>query len=175
VDFSLKDNRKRESLSPRFLVTYRVVLSTCTDPPHPPVFALIISFGQATVYLLTGLYGQSKDLGASVCLLNIQLIVASLLVVLLNKLLQKGYGLGSGINLFIATNICESIIWKAFPPTTVNVGRGAVFEGAIVALFHLVFTWSDPRRALRKAFRRERLPNVMKLISTVIIFAAVIY
>lgn len=28
--------------------------------------------------------------------------------------LQKGYGLGSGISLFIATNICESIMWKAF-------------------------------------------------------------
>jgi protein transport protein SEC61 subunit alpha len=31
----------------------------------------------------------------------------------------------------------------------------------------LVFTWSDPRRALREAFWRERLPNVMNLISTV--------
>merc|ERR1719169_382730 len=29
-------------------------------------------------------------------------------------LVQKGYGMGSGISLFIATNICESIIWKAF-------------------------------------------------------------
>jgi protein transport protein SEC61 subunit alpha len=43
---------------------------------------------------------------------------------------RVGYGLGSGINLFIATNICESIVWKAFSPTTVNVGRGAEFEGA---------------------------------------------
>ena len=35
----------------------------------------------------------------------IQLIVAALIVILLDELLQKGYGLGSGINLFIATNI----------------------------------------------------------------------
>ena len=25
----------------------------------------------------------------------------------------QGYGLGSGISLFIATNICETIVWKA--------------------------------------------------------------
>ena len=140
------------------------------------VFALIIALGQSTVYVLTGLYGQPKDIGAGVCLLLIiQLIVAALIVILLDELLQKGYGLGSGINLFIATNICESIVWKAFSPTTVNIGRGSEFEGAIVSLFHLLFTWSDKGRALREAFWRERLPNVMNLISTVIIFAIVIY
>jgi preprotein translocase subunit SecY len=128
------------------------------------------------VYVLTGLYGQPSDLGAGVCLLLIiQLIVAALIVILLDELLQKGYGLGSGINLFIATNICESIVWKAFSPTTVNIGRGSEFEGAIVALFHLLFTWHDKGRALREAFWRERLPNVMSLFSTVVIFAVVIY
>lgn len=53
-----------------------------------------------------------------------QLFVAGLIVLLLDELLQKGYGLGSGISLFIATNICETIVWKAFSPTTINTGRG---------------------------------------------------
>lgn len=35
----------------------------------------------------------------------------------------SGYGLGSGISLFIATNICETIVWKAFSPATVNTGK----------------------------------------------------
>jgi protein transport protein SEC61 subunit alpha len=140
------------------------------------LFALIISLGQATVYVLTGLYGQPSELGAGVCLLLVlQLVVASLIVILLDELLQKGYGLGSGITLFIATNICESIVWKAFSPTTVNTGRGPEFEGAIIALFHLLFTWNDKSRALKEAFYRERLPNITNLISTVIIFAVVIY
>lgn len=56
------------------------------------------------------------------------------------------YGLGSGISLFIATNICENIIWKAFSPTTINTGRGAEFEGAIIALFHLLITRTDKVR-----------------------------
>ena len=122
------------------------------------------------------MYGQPSDLGAGICLLLIiQLVSASLIVILLDELLQKGYGLGSGISLFIATNICESIVWKAFSPTTVNTGRGPEFEGAVVSLFHLVFTWNDKGRALREAFWRERLPNIMNLVATIAVFAVVIY
>ncbi|KAF4566299.1 translocon subunit [Pleurotus pulmonarius] len=157
VDFSLKEDRALFSGAQK-------------------LFALIISLGQATVYVLTGLYGQPRDLGAGVCLLLIiQLVSAALIVILLDELLQKGYGLGSGISLFIATNICESIVWKAFSPTTINTGRGPEFEGAIVALFHLLFSWNDKGRALREAFWRDRLPNVMNLIATIVIFAVVIY
>ena len=68
-------------------------------------------------------------------------------MIILDELLQKDYGLGSGISLFIATNICENIVWKAFSPTTINTGRGTEFEGAIIALFHLLVTRKDKVRA----------------------------
>jgi len=140
------------------------------------LFAIIISFGQALVYVLTGLYGQPSDLGAGISLLLVvQLVVAGIIVILLDELLQKGYGLGSGISLFIATNICEGIIWRAFSPTTINTGRGPEFEGAIIALFHLLLTWPDKQVALREAFYRQNLPNIMNLLATLVIFAAVIY
>ena len=145
------------------------------------LFAIILSFGQALVFVLTGLYGQPSDLGTGVCLLLIvQLVLAGLVVILLDELLldellQKGYGLGSGISLFIATNICESIIWKAFSPTAINTGRGPEFEGAIIALFHLLFTWPDKQRALREAFYRQNLPNISNLLATFVVFAAFIW
>lgn len=140
------------------------------------LLAILLSFGQAVVYVISGLYGQPSDLGAGICvLLVLQLMIAGLIVILLDELLQKGYGLGSGISLFIATNICESIMWKAFSPTTINTGRGPEFEGAIIALVHLLFTWDNKTAALREAFYRQSLPNVMNLISTVIVFGAVIY
>ena len=72
-----------------------------------------------------------------------QLFLAGILVICLDEMLQHGYGLGSGISLFIATNICESIIWKAFSPYTVSSPRGVEFEGAIIALFHLLLTRGD--------------------------------
>jgi hypothetical protein len=140
------------------------------------LLAIIVSFGQACVFVLTGLYGLPGDLGAGICvLLVVQLLTAAIIVVLLDELLQKGYGLGSGISLFIATNICESIVWKAFSPTTVNTGRGPEFEGAIIALVHLLITWPNKTLALREAFYRQNLPNVMNLLATVMVFGVVIY
>ncbi|KAF9910436.1 translocon subunit [Linnemannia zychae] len=140
------------------------------------LFAVLIAFGQATVSVMNGLYGRPSELGAGICLLLIlQLVVAGVIVVLLDELLQKGYGLGSGISLFIATNVCETILWKALSPTTYNVGNGPEFEGALIALFHLLFTRSNKSRALKEAFYRQNLPNVMNLLATVLVFGIVIY
>ena len=52
---------------------------------------------------------------------------------------------------------------------------GTEFEGAIIALFHLLATRTDKVRALREAFYRQNLPNLMNLLATVFVFAVVIY
>merc|ERR1719483_102640 len=108
-------------------------------------------------------------------LLVLQLFCAGVLVLLLDEMLQLGYGIGSGISLFIATNICENILWKAFSPTTINVGAGAQFEGAVIAAFHLLITRPDKMGALREAFYRTNLPNITNLLATVVVFLVVIY
>merc|ERR1719359_176336 len=140
------------------------------------LFGMLITMGEAVAYVMSGQYGDVRELGAGNAILIImQLFFAGIIVLILDELLQKGYGLGSGISLFIATNICESIIWKAFSPTTIDTGRGKEFEGAVIALFHLLVTWPDKTRALREAFYRQHLPNVMNLLATLTVFAAVIY
>ncbi|CAA3007621.1 transport Sec61 subunit alpha-like [Olea europaea subsp. europaea] len=140
------------------------------------LLGILIAVGEAVAYVLSGMYGSVGQLGVgNAVLIILQLCFAGIIVICLDELLQKGYGLGSGISLFIATNICESIIWKAFSPTTVNSGRGAEFEGAVIALFHLLITRTDKVRALREAFYRQNLPNVTNLLATVLIFLIVIY
>merc|ERR1719201_1096267 len=140
------------------------------------LFGMIITIGEALAYVLSGMYGDVRELGAgNAILIILQLFAAGIIVIILDELLQKGYGLGSGISLFIATNICETIIWKAFSPTTINTGRGTEFEGAVIALFHLLATRSDKLRALREAFYRQNLPNIMNLMATVLVFGVVIY
>lgn len=140
------------------------------------LFGVVMTFGQATAYVMTGMYGEPSSLGVVVCMLIIiQLLVAGLVVLLLDELLQKGYGLGSGISLFITTNICETIIWKAFSPMTINSGRGTEFEGAVIALFHLLATRDDKIRALKESFYRANLPNLTNLLATFVIFLVVIY
>ena len=56
-----------------------------------------------------------------------------------------------------------------------GAGRGTEFEGAVIALFHLLATRSDKIRALREAFYRQNLPNLLNLSATILVFAVVIY
>lgn len=140
------------------------------------LFGILITIGEAIAYVVSGMYGDLNTLGAgNAILIILQLFAAGMVVIILDELLQKGYGLGSGISLFIATNICESIIWKSFSPTTINTGRGTEFEGALVALIHLLVTRPNKIRALREAFTRSNLPNLNNLLATVVIFLVVIY
>ncbi|XRB20300.1 protein transport protein SEC61 subunit alpha [Pseudoscourfieldia marina] len=140
------------------------------------LLGVLITIGEAVAYVVSGMYGDVRELGAgNAILIIVQLFFAGIIVICLDELLQKGYGLGSGISLFIATNICENIIWKAFSPTTINSGRGIEFEGAVIALFHLLITRSDKVRALKEAFYRSNLPNITNLAATVLVFLVVIY
>ena len=95
------------------------------------------------------MYGQVSDLGIVPSILIVaQLSIAGIIVLLLDELLQKGYGLGSGISLFIATHICEVILWKSFSPMTIRTEQGAEFEGAGIALFHFLLTKQNKLSAL---------------------------
>ena len=137
---------------------------------------ILITIGEAVAYVVSGMYGDLGSIGAGNAILIItQLFCAGLIVLTLDELLAKGYGLGSGISLFIATNICETIVWKAFSPTTINTGRGTEFEGAVIALFHLLITRNNKIQALREALYRQNLPNLTNLLATVLIFVLVIY
>ena len=56
----------------------------------------------------------------------------------LDEILSKGYGLGSGISLFIAMNISENIMRKSFSPFIVPSERGIEYEGAIINAANLL-------------------------------------
>ena len=102
---------------------------------------MLITLGQGSAYILGGMYGDVGQLGwGNASMILIQLLVSGIIVLCLDEMLQKGYGLGSAISLFIATNICETIIWKSFSPHTVNYGRGVEYEGAVIATIHLLMT-----------------------------------
>ena len=140
------------------------------------LFGLLITFGEALAYLLSGMYGPVADLGIVNSLLIIgQLFFAGFMVLMLDELLQKGYGLGSGISLFIATNICETILWKSFSPVTIRTDQGTEFEGAIIALFHFILTKPNKINALQSAFYRQSAPNLCNLAATIIVMFIVIY
>ena len=135
-----------------------------------------IAIVQAVAYVMSGMYGDIETLGAGNALLIVtQLVFAGILVLILDQFLQRGYGIGSGVSIFIAANVCETIVWKALSPITINTGRGPEFEGAIIAFFHLLITRKDKFRAIREALYRENLPNLTNLLATIFVFLVATY
>lgn len=140
------------------------------------LLSLILTFGQAVAQVSGGFYGNPPSMGMTVCfLLVVQLMFSGIIVILLDEMLSKGYGMGSGVNLFIVANLCENIIWRAFSPKVFNTARGIEFEGSIVNTFHLLFARSNKLNAMYEAFFRQNLPNNINLVFTFIIFAIAIY
>ena len=62
------------------------------------LLGILIAVGEAVAYVLSGMYGSVGQLGVgNAILIIIQLCFAGIIVICLDELLQKGYGLGSGI------------------------------------------------------------------------------
>ena len=141
------------------------------------LFGFVITIGEAVAYVLSGMYGDLSNLGAlNAYLIIIQLCVAGVIVLLLDEIMQKGYGIGSGISLFIAVNICETIIWKSFSPFTITTESGQTeYEGAIVNAIHQLLTKPNKISALQHAFYRATGTNLFNLITTFVVFLVVIY
>lgn len=140
------------------------------------LFAVLIAIIQALVLVFTGLYGDTDVIGTVGCgLLVLQLVFSSVVIMLLDELMQKGYGLGSGINIFVAANVCQSVFWKFMSFSSLPTYRGNEYEGAVVSIFHLLGSRSSKIRALKDAFYRPDLPNAMNAIATISMFALTTY
>jgi protein transport protein SEC61 subunit alpha len=140
------------------------------------VFAVVIAIVQAVLLVLSGLYGNPSEIGTLGCALLVgQVVIASIITMLLDELLQKGYGLGSGINIFVASSITQSIFWKILSLSTIATIRGNEYEGSLIALVHLIASRRDKTRALKDAFYRTDLPNFMNTIAAIAAFAAAVY
>ncbi|MHA2314429.1 MAG: hypothetical protein ACXACF_03970, partial [Candidatus Hermodarchaeia archaeon] len=80
------------------------------------VLAIFMTAFQAFAYIWAGAYGQlGTELAiTSAVLVFIQLMFAGIVVILMDETVQKGWGLGSGVSLFIMANVCTQILWGMF-------------------------------------------------------------
>ena len=140
------------------------------------MLSLIICVCEAFGYVYSGMYGDIATIGAgNAILIILQLTFAGIVVIMLDDMMQKGFGLGSGISLFIATNICENILWRALSPITIRTDSGTEFEGALISLIHQLITKPNKLNALHQAFYRTSSPNFNNLLATILVFLIVIY
>lgn len=127
------------------------------------VFSILLTAVQAIAYIISGMYGA---IGVPVMLaIFFQLIAAGIIVMLMDELVQKGWGLGSGISLFIMAGVAQSIIWSAFsPPTGLFVGALSALTGGQISLSQWVFG------TLGGVY-----PTLIGFIATIAVFLIVIY
>jgi protein transport protein SEC61 subunit alpha len=137
------------------------------------IAALSLTLIQATGYILSGAYGPVTELGAYRSFFIVaQLVIGGIIVILLDDMLSKGYGIGNATNLFIITNTSASIVWSAMSPSSVVTARGSEFEGSILAFFQFLFT--NPTK-LPYAFFRTDASNLTSLLTTIVVGFVVLY
>ncbi|RLI46179.1 preprotein translocase subunit SecY, partial [Candidatus Bathyarchaeota archaeon] len=91
-------------------------------------FAILLTGIQAGAYIISGMYGALPT--TTTLIIFIQLLGAGIIVMLMDELVQKGWGLGSGISLFIMAGVAQNILWQTFNPGT------GLFVGSLSLLFN---------------------------------------
>ncbi|KAL6634154.1 hypothetical protein ACP70R_026825 [Stipagrostis hirtigluma subsp. patula] len=127
------------------------------------IFTTIVG---AAVYVLQYCAMDKLSTGNAI-LIMLQLLCSGVVVIYLDDVLKKGYGLFSSVSLFTATHICGNILSKTLSPMSfIYQDQHEEFEGAILAWVHLLITRTDKFSAMREAFCRQNLPNVTSLLAT---------
>jgi len=103
-----------------------------------------------------------------------QLIGASIIVMFMDELIQKGWGIGSGISLFIACGVAQQILWSLFSPLAAGDGGMIGIFPFIVqqAQLGMLFEWTG---FMDVFFRSNQLPSIFVLLLTIAILLILVY
>jgi preprotein translocase SecY subunit len=134
------------------------------------VFAIILTGVQASAYIISGMYNpQGGTLpGTTTIIIFLQLLAAGFIVLLLDELVQKGWGFGSGISLFIMAGVAQHIFIQCFDITPADV-HGS--NGIFVALVQTIMR-GEPLTGL---LLRGNFPSIVGLVATIAAFLVIIY
>ena len=136
------------------------------------VFSIVLTAVQAGAYILSGMYGTPFGdpstggiPGGTILIIFLQLLAAGVVVILLDELVQKGWGLGSGISLFIMAGVAQNIVWSAFsPPTGLFYGSLTTYLAGGQSLTDWIFGTAG-----------GVYPSLIGFIATIAVFLIIIY
>lgn len=145
-------------------------------------FSILLTGVQAAAYLIGGVYNYTDSTTGAVVspdpsvaiIIFIQLLIAGIILMLLDEMIQKGWGIGSGISLFILAGVAQRIMWSSFSP---NAGIDGKFSGAFLALGQVI---SGGGNIADVFFRNSdgvptQDPTMLGFIATILVFVIVIY
>ncbi len=132
------------------------------------ILSLVIAAIQALAFSIGGIFGTITVTQA--ILVFIQLIAATFIIIMLDELIQRGWGLGSGISLFIAVGVAQDIMIRLFSPMIVS--PDGLYQGVILATFQSIFSGGGISPVLVRA---HNMPDLMGLLTTIVIILVLIY
>lgn len=88
-----------------------------------------------------------------------QLMAASIIIMFLDELIQKGWGLGSGISLFIMAGVTQQILWSLFSPLPAG-------DGGMIGIFPYLGQSIMAGDLSNVFFRPSQLPSIFGLCLT---------
>ncbi|HWP78595.1 MAG TPA: preprotein translocase subunit SecY [Candidatus Nitrosotenuis sp.] len=97
-----------------------------------------------------------------------QLISASVIIMFLDELIQKGWGLGSGISLFIMAGVAQQILWSIFSPLPAG-------DGSMIGVAPFIAQSFTQGTLADVFFRSNQLPSVFGLLITGGILLVLVY
>jgi len=155
------------------LVGSKLIDVDLTDPEDRAMFnnankamAVIMTIFESLVYITGGAYG-ALDLSAAT-LVFVQLVLAGVVIILLDEMVQKGWGFGSGISLFIVAGVATRIATALFSPVA---DRDGLAHGIIPAIIEVATT----DRTWNEIILRYGAPDLMGLLTTIGIAIIIIY
>lgn len=144
-------------------------------------FSIVMTGIQASAYLLGGFFGPGVEPGIGI-IIFIELMIAGLIVMLLDEMIQKGWGIGSGISLFIVAGVAKSIVWDSI--STWGPMQDGKYYGALVAYAQTALNRESLlsnffiRSGLDEVGELQRfpyLPTMLGFVATIAVFIIVIY
>ena len=142
------------------------------------VLSVFMTLFEGAAYIIGGAYGSPAELGSQMIMIIMgQLLAAGVAIILLDEMIQKGWGLGSGISLFIAGGVATQIFWHTFYFSNANAPDGNPL-GIITAFISLTLDPAKgPLGAIGDLFLRPTLPtnSLIAIVATIIVFLVVIY
>jgi protein transport protein SEC61 subunit alpha len=142
------------------------------------VFSIVLTGVQASAYIISGMYGTLDT--TTTIIIFAQLLCAGVVLILLDEMLQKGWGIGSGISLFILAGVAQRIMWSSFSP--IGPMSDGKHQGAFVALAETIINGESLANAFFRYGTAEdgsqfltNDPTMLGFITTVIVFIIVIY
>jgi preprotein translocase subunit SecY/protein transport protein SEC61 subunit alpha len=146
------------------------------------VFSILLTGIQAFAYIIGGMYGT---LPSSIALMVfLQLLAAGVIVMLLDELVQKGWGFGSGISLFIMAGVAEHIFWQSFSPVPgpgesraygFFVALGQVISSGQPAALMWLRNHPAPETGTDLLTAVPSNPSMLGLVATIAAFLVIIY